>query len=281
MNAPDLSYCAEQVRRHDNDRFLCGLFAPAAAREGLWSLYAFNLELARIRESVSQPLLGHIRLRWWIDALDAIYARQPPHHQVALALGDTVQRFDLDRGYLDRMIAGRAADLDDSAPASVDALIDYADATSAAVSEAALQVLAVTGEETREAARDVGIAWALIGLVRAVPFHARSRRIYLPADLNRLAGLDVFEMFEKGETTGVREVAEQLLARASEYLQRARRRRDQVTISALPVLLPAILADLYLARLRRAGCNPFDPRVQAPSGLRAVRLAVARWRRRY
>lgn len=281
MTSPALSYCAEQVRRYDNDRFLCNLFAPEATREALWSLYAFNIELARIRESVGQPLLGHMRLRWWMDAIDGIYAKRPPHHEVAMALRETVERFGLDRRHLDRIISGRATDLEDAPPASVDVLVEYADATSAAVSEAALQLLGVLDEETRQAAREVGIAWALIGIVRAVPFHARSRRSYLPTDLNRLAGLDVFEMFEKGATKGVREVAEKLSARAALYLERARARRDRVSRVALPVLLPATLADLYLARLRRAGFDPFDPRIQAPSPLRPIRLAVARWRGRY
>src|SRR5512143_2738782 len=86
MSASAVAYCAEQVRRYDIDRFLCTLFAPPAEREALWSIYAFNLELARIRESVSQPLLGHIRLRWWMDTLDAVCDGRPPNHPVALAL---------------------------------------------------------------------------------------------------------------------------------------------------------------------------------------------------
>jgi phytoene synthase len=281
MAAPTLSYCGEQVQRYDNDRFLCTLFAPPAKREALWSIYAFNLELARIRESVSQPLLGHVRLRWWMDTLDAICERRPPNHPVALALGETIQRFHVDRSHLDRIIAGRATDLEDSAPPTIGALIEYADATSAAASAAALEILAATGDQTREAAREVAIAWALVGLVRAVPFHARSRRIYLPVDLNRRAGLDAFELFDRGATAGLREVVAQILKEAAGYLQRARDRRDQEIARALPILLPATLADLYLVRLRRAGYNPFDPSLQAPSPLRMLRVALNRCRGRY
>jgi NADH dehydrogenase [ubiquinone] 1 alpha subcomplex assembly factor 6 len=281
MASVALSHCGEQVRRYDNDRFLCTLFAPPAEREALWSIYAFNLELARIRESVTQPLLGHMRLRWWMDTLDSVYDRRPPNHPVALALGETVQRFHVDRSHLDRIIAARATDLEDAAPPTISALIDYADATSAAVSAAALDVLAATGDQTREAAREVGIGWALVGLMRAVPFHARSRRIYLPADLNRRAGLDTSELFERGATAGVREVVEHILKEAAEYLRHARDRRNQETAQALPVLLPATLADLYLVRLRRAGYDPFDPSLQAPSPLRMLRVALNCWRRRY
>jgi NADH dehydrogenase [ubiquinone] 1 alpha subcomplex assembly factor 6 len=281
MAAPTLSYCGEQVQRYDNDRFLCTLFAPPVKREALWSIYAFNLELARIRESVSQPLLGHVRLRWWMDTLDAICDRRPPNHPVALALGETIQRFHVDRSHLDRIIAGRATDLEDSAPPTIGALIEYADATSAAASAAALEILAATSDQTREAAREVAIAWALVGLVRAVPFHARSRRIYLPADLNRRAGLDAFELFDRGATAGLREVVAHILKEAAGYLQRARDRRDQKIAGALPILLPATLADLYLVRLRRVGYNPFDPSLQAPSPLRMLRVALNRWRGRY
>lgn len=281
MSAQALSYCAEEVRRYDNDRFLCTLFAPSEQREALWSIYAFSLELARIREAVSQPVLGHMRLRWWMDTLDAICDRRPPNHPVALALGETIERFRVDRRHFDRIVAARATDLEDSAPATVGALIDYAEGTSAAVSAAALDVLAATGDETRAAAREVGIAWALVGLMRAVPFHARARRVYLPADINRKAGLDAFELFERGPTTGLREVVAHILEVAAEHLQRARDRRDQDTARALPILLPATLTDFYLVRLKRVGYDPFDPSLDAPTPLRMLRLALNRWRGRY
>ncbi|MEX0815762.1 MAG: squalene/phytoene synthase family protein, partial [Dongiaceae bacterium] len=49
----------------------------------------------------------------------------------------------------------------------------------------------------------------------------------------------------------------------------------------VPALLPATLADLYLARLERAGHDVFDRRVQeAPAG-RAWRLAARAWRGRF
>ena len=72
-----LSYSAQQVRLSDPDRFLTALFAPAAARENLFALYAFNLEVARIPELVHEPMMGQIRLQWWRERFDEIYAGQP------------------------------------------------------------------------------------------------------------------------------------------------------------------------------------------------------------
>lgn len=281
MATPTLSPCARQVQRYDNDRFLCDLFAPPAEREGLAALHAFNLEVARIREAVREPLLGQIRLRWWGETLDAIYDGRPPRHDVAGALGTTVQRYGIAREHFDRILSGRAFDLEDRAPATLDELIDYADRTSASLALAGLDVVGPDGEDTRAAVREVGIAWALTGLVRAIPFHARARRIYLPTDLNREAGLDVYQLFDRGRTRGVARVVEHVVGVAEEHLRRARSRRPAVPPRALPILLPATLAEIYIGRLRRARWDPFDERINAPSPLRLLRLSLARLRRRY
>src|SRR5438067_12532545 len=68
-----LSPVAALVRRHDRDRFQTVLFAPAARREALFALYAFNSEIARVRESVTEPMLGQIRLQWWRENIAAAY----------------------------------------------------------------------------------------------------------------------------------------------------------------------------------------------------------------
>ncbi|HEY4547783.1 MAG TPA: squalene/phytoene synthase family protein, partial [Pedomonas sp.] len=82
-NAP-LSPTAETVRRHDRERYLTALFAPADRREALFALYAFNYEVAKTREAVTEKTLGRIRLEWWRETIDGIYAGATPRaHYVA------------------------------------------------------------------------------------------------------------------------------------------------------------------------------------------------------
>ena len=122
---PQLSPCAEIVRRLDYDRFVTTLFAPSQEREALAVLYAFNTEVARIRESVREPLIGHMRLKWWHDALDAVIAGTPPRHEVAAPLADVLRRYRLPRAPFDALIEARATDLDDEARQSeLRALLD-------------------------------------------------------------------------------------------------------------------------------------------------------------
>lgn len=278
---PRLSQCAGEVRRLDNDRFLCALFAPEAEREDLFALYAFNQEVARIREAVSEPLIGHMRVQWWRDAMDAIYAGEPPRHHAAFGLAAAVRRHDLTRAHFDRLIDARAGDLDDHAPPDTQALVAYARNTSATLTALSLEILGQRDGAAGEAGRDVGIAWALTGLLRSVPFHAGARRLYLPADLTREMGLDVAELFRRRSSPALAFVVSEIAETARRHLAAARRLAPDVPRRALPALLPATLADGYLKRLSRARFDPFDEGVQSAPVGRLVRLGFNAYRGRY
>ncbi len=54
----DYAYCEAMVRRDDPDRWFATFFVPQPFRKHVYALYAFNLEIACVREIVSEPLLG-------------------------------------------------------------------------------------------------------------------------------------------------------------------------------------------------------------------------------
>lgn len=268
------AYCANQVRRFDNDRYLTALFAPARARGALMALYAFNLEIARVRESVSEALLGHIRLQFWRDTIAEIYAARPRQHLVALALADAVQAHDLSRDHFDQLIDAREFDLEDTQPASVDELERYAARTTLPLALLALEALDVQADAVGDAVRQVGIAWALTGMARAVPFHARQGRLFLPHDVMAGAGAAAADILAGHFTPALGVVIETVLQAAESHLARARAGRRDMPSAALPVLLPAVLCDRYRARLRRVGCNPFDARMRRDGPGRHLALAL-------
>src|SRR5947209_10312129 len=122
--AADGSSLAALVRRHDRDRYQTALFAPARCRDALLALYAFNYEIARVRETITQPMLGQIRLQWWREVLDAAYAGAPPrNHLVAVALTAAIREFGLTRRPFDRLVDTRERDLVNDPPASLAALL--------------------------------------------------------------------------------------------------------------------------------------------------------------
>ncbi len=283
MASTRLSYCADLVRRQDRERYLTALFAPAGRREDLFALYAFNLEVAKTAEVVSEPMLGGIRLQWWREAIAEIYQGTPRTHAVIGPLARAVERRGLPRAPFDRLIDAREADLAGASPPDLAALRAYAEGTSASLFALALGALGSPADEgpAAAAAHHLGLAWALTGLARAVPFHARQKRSYLPRTLTQESGLEDDALFALRPSPAVARVVEQLARYAAEHLQAVRRLRGELPRRAGPVLLFAPLAAGHLSRLRRAGFNPFDPAVQAARPGAIWRLAWAALMRRY
>jgi phytoene synthase len=254
-----LSAVGALVRQHDRDRFQTALFAPADRREALFALYAFNYEIARIRETVREPLLGEIRLQWWREAIDAAYTgARPRRHEVVEPLTAAIRAHGLDRASFDRLIDARRRDLDAAPPATLQALEDYAEGTSAPLILLAVDVLGARTPATELATTEVGIGYALAGLIRAMPAHARAGHRMIPDDIAAQVGLDPADFAAQPATPELRQAVATIARAASQHLAKAYALRRGLPRAALPALLPARVASAALRRLERAGFDPFS-----------------------
>jgi phytoene synthase len=280
--ADRLSPVAALVRRHDRDRYQTVLFAPAVRREALFALYAFNYEIARVRESVTQLLLGQIRLQWWRETIAAAFEGGPVRrHIVVEPLTAAIRELALTRAHFDRLIEARETDLDEEPPASLAALEDYAEATSAPLVYLALEILGVRDPAAGEAGFHIGVAYALTGLLRAMPFHARTGRRFIPADTATRTGLADEDYRALRTTQALRIASAEIAAAAEHHVAAACTFRRRVPTAAVPALLLAVIARRALARLRRADYNPFDHALVAPDPLQSWRLAAASFLSRF
>ena len=262
MVPASLSPVGALARTADYDRYLSALFAPVGSREALFALIAFNHEIARIPEAVSEPMLGRIRLQWWRETLEAIHAGEAPRrHEVAEPLAAAIHGHDLDRAAFDRLLDAREADLEAEGPADLAALERYAAATGGALTALMLAASGAGTPPALEAARMVGTAWALIGTLRAAARHAAHGRVMLPADLLAEAGIAADDLRAGRGFARLAPAAQPVASRAAHLLDEARRARRAVPRRARGVLLIARLADLYRARLRRAAWDPRDARL--------------------
>jgi phytoene synthase len=280
---PSLSPIAALVRRHDPDRFTTVLFAPADRREDVFAVYAFNYEVAKTREVVSEAMLGRIRLQWWREAIAPIFASGPVRrHDVLESLAAMVRRRRLSRSHLDQLIDARERDLTDEPPATLAALEAFAAETAGELAVTAVEILGVREDSASRAARDIGTAYGLTGLLRAVPFHAHAKRLLLPADLVAAAGVDVHRnLFELKPSPALAEVVGQVAAAARRHLEAARELRREIPRAALPALLPGVIAAHWLRQLQRVHYDVFDPRLKRPDTGRSWRLALAAISGRY
>lgn len=177
------------VRAQDYDRFLCIQLAPAAQRPALYTVTALHVELARIAELVSEPLLGHIRLAWWREALEEIMAGKVPRsHPVVEALAVLHRDSPGLLQQLRKMVNARAADLDAGLIAGEEQWLSYLDDTAGVLHSVWAQLLAAE-EAVRHAdvIRQQARAYAMVGLARAVPYLHAQGFTRFPAELESLA----------------------------------------------------------------------------------------------
>ncbi len=223
-------HCQDLVAKADKDRFLSCLFAPAEARPHLFALYAFNVEITRIREAVREPQVGLVRQQWWLDTIDDIYAGRTPDHPVAKALVAAIAKGDLPKHALHNLVIAREFDLfDDPMPSRAD-LEGYLGETSSSLIQMAALIL---GKGAAEAAGLAGVAFGMAGVLRS------QKTRYLPSD-----------MIQK---FGEKETISQLCAHARKRLKEAQALQWTIPNSAMPAFLPVSLTKVYLSRIERGG----------------------------
>jgi phytoene synthase len=264
------AYCEELVRVADKDRFLSSLFAPAAHRGALHALYAFNIEIARVRESIREPLAGEIRLQWWIDALTGKAAGEVEANPVAAALSSAVARYRLPAELLTGLIAARRFDLYDDPMGTLADFDAYGRATSSALIELSARILAqneVPGWSPL--ALHAGLGYATAGLLQAFPLHAARGQLYLPLEVLERHGAGPQDAAAKPASAQLRAALAALRRHAREHLAQAGELATGIPIAGLPALLPVALVRPVLRRMERADYDPFVP------------LEMPQWRRQW
>ncbi|HCO99981.1 MAG: phytoene synthase [Alphaproteobacteria bacterium] len=273
------AYCLNEVRQHDHDRYVTALFIPPDCRAAVLALYAFNLEIARTREIVSEPLLGQIRLQWWRESIESLYTGTPREHPVVLALQSAIHTHDLPSDHLNALIDAREADLEDTPPPDLGALEVYARSTSGELLALVMHCLANGNAMAAEAGRDVGTAWAIVGLARAVGFHAQTQRLYIPEDLLCEYEVERRKLFDLKSSPGLNRAIEAMVTRAENLLSDARARSGGIPKLARRGLILARMVDRHIAAIRKVGYDPFAIPPARPAPL--LRLTLQTWRGRY
>jgi phytoene synthase len=263
------------VRRHDPDRYFSVLFAPRETRLYLMALYAFNYEIARVGETVREPMMGEIRLAWWRETVEGARGGNPRAHDLAQALSALLAQFDLPQSLFDEMVEARSFDVLPDRFGTVGALEAYGAATAGSLIRLAARILG-GGEYYDEQAREAGIAYALCGVMRAIPHHAARRKLYLPMDLLDTVRLSPDDIFAGHGGEKLTAVMAQLSLRAQNHLKAAR--GFGRTKRALAAFLPVTLVPGHLRAMARPGFDPFrDPaQVAQPRKQWALLSAAAR-----
>jgi len=249
-------YCAALVRESDRDRYLATLFAPAERRSALFSLYAFDIEISRIRDLAREPMPGEIRLQWWREVLEGERAGEAAANPVSAALLATLAQHRLAADKLTGLLEVRRFDVYDEPMPTLAALQSYASDTAGAIFDCATRILGATSEEN---AIEAGRAQTIANVIALLPPHAARRRLFVPLDLLRQYGSSPDEVFALQASPELRAVLAELRLRARRHLTRIAELSTNIPEKIWPAFLSLAPLRPWLSAMESAAYQPFLP----------------------
>jgi phytoene synthase len=257
------AFCADLVRTHDFARYASTLFLPPVQRRALLAVYAFNVEISRVREQVSQPLPGEMRLQWWTDMLEGAGHGGVEGNPVAAELLQTIAEFRLPVEPLSRLIEEHQFDLYNDPMPSMAALEGYVTETASALFLLGARIAVPPSAVIDHLARHAGLAQGIAQVIATLPFDAARRQLFLPLQLLQQHGSGMEEVFAGKQTPrsiSWRRTPESISARPSSCSRTYRHRRGRCSCrwrwSAATCSAGHVPTPIPSCRRRRRGCGP-------------------------
>lgn len=272
MKPESAAFAAAELRGNDRDRYFATLMLPEKDRGAITALYAFNADIASIRDRAREAAAGEIRLQWWQDALTGEGHGAVRANPLADALLDAIAEYGLPIPALSRMIDARRFDLYDDPMPDLTTFEGYAGETASALYQLAAMVLNRGPVEPGDAAGHLGVAHALIGHLRAFGYNASKGRIVLPRDVFATCGVSEADVRAGNESENLSIALTRFTELAWEHLGKA-----DLAIAALPRELRSAFAPIALLRSQLRRLNLDAPFAQQPDLVDWQKIAVLGW----
>nr|XP_003219546.1 PREDICTED: NADH dehydrogenase (ubiquinone) complex I, assembly factor 6 [Anolis carolinensis] len=274
-------YCVDLVRKRDYEGFLGSLLLPAESQLSAFALRAFNVELAQIKDSITQKTIGLMRIQFWRKTVEDIYHDNPPQQPVAIELWKAVKRQNLTKRWLMKIIDEREKNLDDRGYRDISELEAYAENTQSALLYLILETLGVKDIHADHAASHIGKAQGIVTCLRATPYHASRGKIFLPMDICMLHGVSQEDFIRRNREKKVQDVVYDIASQAHVHLEHARSFRKNVPAKAFPAFLCTVAIEDYLSQIQKVDFNVFHPNLHRKNTLLPLHLYIRSWKKTY
>ncbi|KAF7722804.1 NADH dehydrogenase (ubiquinone) complex I, assembly factor 6 [Apophysomyces ossiformis] len=257
-----MGYLLQCKRQGDYEGYLAIAFFPRHLRNAQYAIRAFNLEVATVRENVSNPTIGKMRMQFWKDTVDKVFEGKPPQQPVALALHDALQHCELSPMWFKRIITERTSNLDDHQFMTIKDMETYSENTASSLLYLQLESLGLRDVHADHAISHIGKMIGISTFLRSLPFHLSQKRLVLPAQITAKYKLSQEDMIRYGHVEGVEDAVFEVATAAYDQLLTARSLWNSVPSAAFPVFMAAVPHIRYLEKLEKVNFNVFAPELQ-------------------
>lgn len=216
---PD-AYCQDRAARSGSSFYYSFLFLPPEQRRAITALYAFCREVDDVVDEIADPLVATAKLQWWRQEVGRLFDGTP-QHPVTQALLEPVDRFGLDRAHFDAVLDGMQMDLDYNRYPDFATLEVYCHRVAGVVGLLSADIFGYRQTQTRDYARNLGIALQLTNIVRDVGEDVRRNRIYLPLDELKSYGIDTDQLVRLEQSPALGELLRFQVERARGFYRKA------------------------------------------------------------
>lgn len=252
------NYCMQLLKQGDFDRYIALLFAPKEKRAGLAALFAFNYEIARIRNMVKEPLAGELRLRWWVDHIEK-GSGETTQNPVLDALIASIQHYNLPIQPLINACEARIFDLYHDSFTTIADFEGYCGETQSAILKLACHILdEVAAQKSSDACGHGGVSLVLMQVLRYLPIITAEQQFYIPTEILNAVGVkrdDIsFDDVHKQEKS---RLIVALTAFALEHYTAFQAAEKTLKPSLQCVFLPLCLAPTYIKHTQKVDALAF------------------------
>lgn len=223
------------MRENDYWRYATALFAPQEKQNGMMALYAYNQELARIRDVTSEEMVGEIRLQWWREAVDELFDKEkkPRKHEVVTSLDSLkLPENDVKKEQMLAMIEGRSKEIEFEQPESLSELEKHISQTNVALGRVLMNYLGVDQSAMRQVIIAIFTAWGLVGITRSLPYDIPKGYCFMPKDMMDAEEISVDFYGSDRFLDGTRAIVMHLIDRAETLLEDASKQYKQTNRSS-------------------------------------------------
>lgn len=247
----------KELQKLDYDRYISIIFAPKEYREDLVSVAQFNLEIAKVKNKVTEPMIGLIRFQWWREALEEIFdeSKTPRRHNIVQRLKKLATDYRLQSTDFLSVINAREKDLDASPFENLGEFKSYLIDTSFPLNKIFLDIVGIESDAIKQVVKDISYAWGITAILRSAHKNFGAGRCIYPKDMCEKYGLEMANLGKPDFLAASEKIVEQLCIIANQKLADAEEKLNKIDRktkkSAKPVLLLSDIARHNLKQIAR------------------------------